>query len=110
MIECNHDLDMLKDGPYPLPLKQRIARRFVHLYNGARCQRVAAPDRSGVLDGVVTVAEELELAGGVASLATSTFVVEDAAGAGVTFVSVLDSQATRPTARSAASRYDGFIV
>lgn len=33
MIEANHDLDMLKDGPYPWPLKQRIASRLGHLSN-----------------------------------------------------------------------------
>ncbi len=33
MVEANHDLDMLKDGPYPWPLKQRIASRLGHLSN-----------------------------------------------------------------------------
>jgi phosphoribosyl 1,2-cyclic phosphodiesterase len=33
VLECNHDLEMLKNGSYPDPLKQRIAGRFGHLSN-----------------------------------------------------------------------------
>lgn len=33
VIEANHDAEMLKEGPYPYPLKQRIASRFGHLSN-----------------------------------------------------------------------------
>ncbi|MFH1176814.1 MAG: MBL fold metallo-hydrolase [Acidobacteriota bacterium] len=33
LLECNHDLDMLRAGPYPWPLKQRIASRTGHLSN-----------------------------------------------------------------------------
>ena len=33
MIEANHDRDMLKVGPYPWPLKQRIASSTGHLSN-----------------------------------------------------------------------------
>jgi phosphoribosyl 1,2-cyclic phosphodiesterase len=33
MIEANHDLDMLENGPYPWPLKQRIKSRSGHLSN-----------------------------------------------------------------------------
>jgi phosphoribosyl 1,2-cyclic phosphodiesterase len=32
-LECNHDPDMLRLGPYPWPLKQRIASRTGHLSN-----------------------------------------------------------------------------
>ncbi len=35
VVEANHDLDMLKDGPYPWFLKQRIASRLGHLSNEA---------------------------------------------------------------------------
>ena len=41
VLECNHDPDMLKDGPYPYYLKTRIASRFGHLSNGD-CARFAA--------------------------------------------------------------------
>ena len=33
VLECNHDLDMLHTGPYPYPLKQRIASPYGHLSN-----------------------------------------------------------------------------
>ncbi len=33
ILECNHDIDMLKEGPYPYPLKQRILSRRGHLSN-----------------------------------------------------------------------------
>lgn len=35
VIEANHDLDMLINGPYPWPLKQRIKGRHGHLSNNA---------------------------------------------------------------------------
>ena len=35
VLECNHDIDMLHAGDYPLLLKQRIAGRFGHLDNVA---------------------------------------------------------------------------
>ena len=35
LVEANHDLEMLKNGPYPWPLKQRIAGRLGHLSNEA---------------------------------------------------------------------------
>jgi phosphoribosyl 1,2-cyclic phosphodiesterase len=35
VIEANHDLDMLANGPYPWPLKQRIKGRNGHLSNEA---------------------------------------------------------------------------
>ncbi len=33
LVEANHDTDMLRHGPYPWPLKQRIASRVGHLAN-----------------------------------------------------------------------------
>ncbi len=33
IVETNHDLKMLRDGPYPWHLKQRVAGRFGHLSN-----------------------------------------------------------------------------
>jgi len=35
ILESNHDLRMLKEGPYPWELKQRIMGRFGHLSNSA---------------------------------------------------------------------------
>lgn len=33
LLECNYDPDMLRDGPYPQALKQRVAGRLGHLAN-----------------------------------------------------------------------------
>ena len=33
LLETNHDLEMLRNGPYPWPLKQRVAGRHGHLSN-----------------------------------------------------------------------------
>ncbi len=33
MLECNHDPEMLKNGPYPYQLKQRISSPYGHLSN-----------------------------------------------------------------------------
>ncbi len=33
VLEANHDVQMLKDGPYPLPLKQRVLSNRGHLAN-----------------------------------------------------------------------------
>lgn len=46
VIECNHDLDMLMAGSYPLSLKQRVAGRFGHLDNLGARRLVEALDRS----------------------------------------------------------------
>ena len=35
MLESNHDLEMLRDGPYPWPVKQRVLSRVGHLSNDA---------------------------------------------------------------------------
>lgn len=35
MLESNHDLDMLRDGPYPWSVKQRVLSRVGHLSNTA---------------------------------------------------------------------------
>jgi phosphoribosyl 1,2-cyclic phosphodiesterase len=40
LIETNHDADMLRNGPYPWPLKQRIASRTGHLANHQSAEAV----------------------------------------------------------------------
>jgi phosphoribosyl 1,2-cyclic phosphodiesterase len=46
VLECNHDLDLLMSGSYPLPLKRRIASRFGHLDNRTAAQLLASVDCS----------------------------------------------------------------
>lgn len=38
MLESNHDLDMLRDGPYPWSVKQRVMSRVGHLSNLAAAE------------------------------------------------------------------------
>ncbi len=37
IMESNHDLEMLRNGPYPWTVKQRVMARTGHLSNGALC-------------------------------------------------------------------------
>ena len=48
VVECNHDVEALKSGPYPYYLKQRILGDHGHLSNeaGAALARTAAQDRA----------------------------------------------------------------
>lgn len=46
LIEANHDLGMLRDGPYPFPLKRRILSDHGHLSN-ENCAALAARLASG---------------------------------------------------------------
>ena len=38
LLESNHDLEMLKDGPYPWSVKQRVLSRVGHLSNNAAAE------------------------------------------------------------------------
>ena len=38
MLECNHDLGMLAEGPYPYPLKKRVGGMHGHLSNEQAAQ------------------------------------------------------------------------
>lgn len=54
LLEANHDLDMLKNGPYPYHLKQRILSDFGHLSNDSSKE---------VLEDVLTGIEETVILG-----------------------------------------------
>jgi len=41
LLESNHDLDMLKDGPYPWSVKRRVLSRVGHLSNHATAEFLA---------------------------------------------------------------------
>lgn len=51
ILEANHDLDLLRRGPYPWPLKQRVASRHGHLSNrdAADGVRDLVSDRLGLV-------------------------------------------------------------
>jgi len=43
ILESNHDLDMLRMGPYPWSLKERLMGRFGHLSNSAVARYLGGP-------------------------------------------------------------------
>ncbi len=46
LLECNHDADMLANGPYPASLKRRVAGKLGHLDNDAAAALLRALDTS----------------------------------------------------------------
>jgi phosphoribosyl 1,2-cyclic phosphodiesterase len=48
LLESNHDLEMLKVGPYPWSVKQRVMGRNGHLSNSVTCDYLEADLDSGV--------------------------------------------------------------
>lgn len=47
VLESNHDVDMLRAGPYPYPLKKRILGEFGHLSNAAAAEYAVKSVRAG---------------------------------------------------------------
>jgi phosphoribosyl 1,2-cyclic phosphodiesterase len=68
VLECNHDVDMLENGTYPLSLKQRIAGRLGHLHNEAAAEILARIDTAHL---VHIVAAHLSQQNNTPSLARS---------------------------------------
>lgn len=48
VLECNHDLEMLMNGPYPASLKRRVAGKFGHLDNTTAASLLAGIDCSSL--------------------------------------------------------------
>ena len=46
VLECNHDAELLLNGPYPASLKARIGSRLGHLHNADAAELLASLDRS----------------------------------------------------------------
>jgi len=46
VLECNHDLGLLMNGPYPATLKRRISGRYGHLDNGTAARILSGIDCS----------------------------------------------------------------
>lgn len=46
VLECNHDLQMLENGPYAWPLKKRVGSRLGHLDNDSAASLLARLDNS----------------------------------------------------------------
>lgn len=48
VLECNHDLDMLMNGPYPHSLKQRVSSKLGHLDNQSAARILSKIDTSNL--------------------------------------------------------------
>lgn len=48
VLECNHDGEMLRSGPYPARLKARVGGRYGHLDNAQAAQLLAKVAHSGL--------------------------------------------------------------
>lgn len=46
VLECNHDLSMLQNGPYAFPLKKRVGSRLGHLDNDSAADLLAKLENS----------------------------------------------------------------
>lgn len=46
VLECNHDITMLENGPYAWPLKQRVSSRLGHLDNDTAANLLAKLDNT----------------------------------------------------------------
>jgi phosphoribosyl 1,2-cyclic phosphodiesterase len=53
LLEANHDLEMLKVGPYPWSVKQRVMSRVGHLSNLVMCEYLAEEFPAGVANLVL---------------------------------------------------------
>ena len=54
MLECNHDVEMLANGPYPHSLKVRVGGGYGHLSNGQAAGLAEALDRTRLQHLVLT--------------------------------------------------------
>ena len=48
MLECNHDPEMLQNGPYPPSLKRRVGGNYGHLSNAQAAELLASVNRSAL--------------------------------------------------------------
>lgn len=54
LLECNHDLEMLRNGPYPPSLQRRVAGQYGHLNNQQAAQFLAHAHWDGLKHVVMT--------------------------------------------------------
>ena len=53
LVEANHDVDMLENGPYPPSLKKRVGGNWGHLNNAQTAKFVASVNGSGTLKNLI---------------------------------------------------------
>ncbi len=87
IVECNHDRDMLLSGPYPEPLKTRIAGAYGHLDNVAAAELLARVD-PGNLQHIVAA----HLSGANNTPALARIALSEAVGCTPDWIQVADQE------------------
>lgn len=59
LLECNHDVAMLADGPYPFSLKRRVGGHFGHLSNAQAAELLRQLDRQRLQHLILTHLSEV---------------------------------------------------
>lgn len=77
LIESNHDPVMLKEGPYPWELKQRIASPFGHLSNHATAEIIKHSKHSELLGVLLVHLSETNNTPVLAHKTASSVIAED---------------------------------
>lgn len=54
LLECNHDLEMLRNGPYPQSLKRRVAGQYGHLNNDQAADLLSKVEHEALQHIVIT--------------------------------------------------------
>jgi phosphoribosyl 1,2-cyclic phosphodiesterase len=88
VLECNHDAEMLANGPYPNWLKSRVGGPFGHLSNRQSADLVAGLDLAKLQH---LVAAHLSASNNTPSLARAALAA--AAGCGEDWIAVADQKA-----------------
>jgi phosphoribosyl 1,2-cyclic phosphodiesterase len=69
VVECNHDVDMLLEGPYPMRLKERVRGQLGHLNNGQAGALAAGVDATRLQHVVAVHISEVNNTPGLARTA-----------------------------------------
>jgi phosphoribosyl 1,2-cyclic phosphodiesterase len=76
LLECNHDVQMLNDGPYPYALKQRVGGPHGHLNNQQAASLLAEIDLEGLKHLIISHVSEQNNAPHLAEAAVNEVLVD----------------------------------
>jgi phosphoribosyl 1,2-cyclic phosphodiesterase len=104
VLEFNHDEDMLMEGPYPFPLKQRIRGSHGHLSN-RQAQTLLTDGMGSRLRHLLLAHLSEENNTPVKALAAATATLRDGGAAGRVAVQVASQRAALPPVRMTATQW-----
>jgi phosphoribosyl 1,2-cyclic phosphodiesterase len=79
LLECNHDPDMLANGPYPASLKRRVGGDWGHLSNQQAAQLLATLELGGLQHLMISHMSELNYQPDLAMAALAPFLEKNKA-------------------------------